>query len=153
MVRLVVSEGSRLILELTQRDGEVLGDLLSLYPIKASTYYRLSKQKDPRADHKLLDQILSEKKAESKRRLATFISELKRLPAHNGKIRLHLDRVQIDWLLQVLNELRVGSWFALGSPDEKHGEAPQITERTAAYFCALRLTDYFQSNLLQALRQ
>jgi hypothetical protein len=69
-------------------------------------------------------------------------------PAETGA-RLSLSPAEVEWVLQVLNDVRVGSWIILGSPDEKRTE---LNERTAPHFAAMETAGYFEAQLLEALR-
>jgi hypothetical protein len=57
---------------------------------------------------------------------------------------------QIEWLLQVLNDIRVGSWLALGSPDEKQGKQLRLNLQSAQYLWTMELCGQFESALLSA---
>jgi hypothetical protein len=50
--------------------------------------------------------------------------------------------------MQVLNDVRVGSWVILGSPDKKPAE---LNATTAPHFLAMEMAGYFQMQLLEAL--
>jgi hypothetical protein len=65
--------------------------------------------------------------------------------------RLSLDAQQLEWLLQVLNDVRVGSWILLGCPDTDEGQQREITLKTARYYLVMEFAGYFQSVLLDAL--
>ena len=62
--------------------------------------------------------------------------------------RLSLSPAEVEWLLQVLNDIRVGSWVILGSPEEKPAE---LNATTAPHFLAMEMAGYFQMQLLEAL--
>ena len=44
-------------------------------------------------------------------------------------LQLTLSGPEIEWLLQVLNDVRVGSWIALGSPDPESGKKIVFNEK------------------------
>jgi hypothetical protein len=48
----------------------------------------------------------------------------------------------------VLNDIRVGNWVILGSPEHKPAE---LTAAKTPHFLAMELAGYFQIPLLQAL--
>ena len=64
-------------------------------------------------------------------------------------LELTLAPTQMEWLLQVLNDVRVGSWLTLGKPEE--GEAPVFKERAGIYWVAMEVCGIYQSVLLSAL--
>jgi hypothetical protein len=53
--------------------------------------------------------------------------------------------------LQVLNDVRVGSWIALGSPDTEQGEKILLTEETAPRVRSMEVAGAFEAVLLEAL--
>ena len=57
----------------------------------------------------------------------------------------------MEWLLQVLNDVRVGSWLTIGSPEELTQLTAALNEKTAPYFWALKVADHFLVGLLHAL--
>jgi hypothetical protein len=48
----------------------------------------------------------------------------------------------------MLNDIRVGSWVALGSPE---GRVPAVDEDTAHHLLAMEIAGFFQMNLLAAV--
>jgi len=64
------------------------------------------------------------------------------LVAHGG---------QIEWLLQVLNDVRIGAWLAIGSPDGQLETIAIFNEKTAPYFWAMEVSGHFQAVLLKAI--
>jgi hypothetical protein len=75
-------------------------------------------------------------------------SDPKRLTPDEENWVLKLSEGDMEWLLQILNDIRVGSWILLGSPESP---AEALTVATAPHFWALEMADYFQSRLLEAL--
>jgi len=84
------------------------------------------------------------------------------IAAMNGKLaaldravadRLKLSAPQMEWLLQVLNDIRVGSWLVLGEPDEKKGKPIEVNDENARYYAAMEFCGLFQMTLLDALQQ
>ena len=69
--------------------------------------------------------------------------------ARDGGFDLTLTSAEIEWLLQVLNDVRVGCWLTLGEPEP--GEEPEVSEENARYLIAMELCGLFESELLSAL--
>ena len=78
-----------------------------------------------------------------------MLNEPDRFRTVKSGFELTVTRAQAEWLLQVLNDVRVGSWLALGEPEED--EAPEVTEDNARFLLTLELSGLFQSLLLVAL--
>jgi hypothetical protein len=58
---------------------------------------------------------------------------------------------ELDWLLQVLNDIRVGSWLRLGSPADPH--RLELTKNNWDDFVALEFCGFMQSVLLRSLNE
>ena len=61
---------------------------------------------------------------------------------------MRLTTEQMDWLLRVLNEVRVGLWVRLGRPEEL---APLVESGEIDSVVAMEICAFFQSRLLEAL--
>ena len=55
---------------------------------------------------------------------------------------------ELEWLLQVLNDIRVGSWIILGSPEQWFEAA---TPQTAPHLWAMELAGAFEMAFLPAV--
>jgi hypothetical protein len=153
-VKLDRSENGDLTLALSEKERSVLVNVLELYPLIPSSYHRLSRNADPAeiaADQKLLDEALATEKQENRRRLRAFFKLERTGRPGPTDSRLSLTPAQVDWLLQVLNDVRVGSWLKLGCPDENDRRAPRLSPTTARYSFALEYCGLMQSFLLQTL--
>lgn len=125
--------------------------VLKLYPRVPSAHQPLSKSgrlPDRQENQKLLDEALAEQRAANKRQLRSLLDDPQRFGQMDDGFRLSLSRVEAEWVLQVLNDIRVGSWIILGSPEGKLGG---LSARTAADFWAMEMAGYFETELLEAL--
>ena len=117
-----------------------------------SKFHKLSQSRrlpEPEANQRLLDEALAEQRAENKKQLEALLADPRRFAHTETGGRLSLSPAEVEWVLQVLNDIRVGSWIMLGSPDEKRAE---LNEGTAPDLAAMETAGYFQMQLLQALR-
>ena len=140
------------VFHLGQREKLLLLQTLKLYPLVPATHHRLSQQvSGPEAaeNQQLLETALAEKRQENRRQLLAMMKEPERFRELKSGFQITLTPAQVEWLLQVLNDVRVGSWLLLGEPE--HGEEPAITAQNARYLLALELCGMFQSVLLAAL--
>jgi hypothetical protein len=140
-------------IHLGAREKRMIFELFSLYPRIPPAHQRLSKSgtiPDPQANQKLLDEALAEHRAESKRQLNALVTDPKHLTEIKGGWRLELSRAELETLLQALNDIRVGSWLLLGSPDPNLNPA-MITEETGPDYMAMELAGYFQMRLIEHL--
>jgi hypothetical protein len=135
--------------QLAPREKDLLLELLQLYPQVPAEYQRLSKKPDAEdANQRLLDEAMQESRSENKKQLLAMFSDSNCLSRLQEHWLLKLTESQLEWLLQILNDVRVGSWIQLGSP-ELPTEA--LTSKNAPHFWALELAGYFQGNFLEVL--
>jgi hypothetical protein len=97
----------------------------------------------------MLEEALAEQRQENRRQVLAMLNEPQRFRETKSGFELTLAPAQVEWLLQVLNDVRVGSWLALGEPEQ--GEKPKLTKQNANYFLAMELCGLFESVLLAAL--
>ncbi len=150
-MKLVQATKARLVFHLGQREKRSLLQLLTLYPCVPSAHHVLSRTgrvPDQKANQRLLDEALAEQRAENKKQLQALLADPRRFQNTKDGGRLSLSRGEVEWILQVLNDIRVGNWVILGSPEEKPAE---LTAANAPHFLAMELAGYFQMPLLEAL--
>jgi hypothetical protein len=150
-MKLIQATQTRLVFHLGQREKQSLGSILKLYPRVPSAHHVLSKSgqlPDAEANQQLLDEALAEQRAENKKQVQALLADSRHFADTETGGRLSLTRVETEWLLQVLNDIRVGSWVILGSPDNKPAE---LTPANARHFLAMEMAGYFQMQLLEAL--
>src|SRR5262249_14024973 len=134
---------------LTRREKDLLLLVLRLYPRIPAGYQPLSKTRpEENANQRLLDDALTEARMENKRALDALLSDPKRLKPEDTGWRLSLSSTDVDWLLQVLNDVRIGSWVQLGSPEQP---LKAINARTAPALWAMEMAGAFQMNFLELL--
>ena len=151
-MKLIQATQRRLVFQLGQREQRLLRQVLKLYPRVPSAHQKLSQSSrlpDPEANQRLLDEALAEQRAENKKQLQALLADPRRFKPTETGTRLSLSPAEVEWVLQVLNDVRVGSWILLGSPDEKRME---LNERTAPDLAAMETAGYFEAQLLEALR-
>jgi hypothetical protein len=148
-VRLIGRGSNQLQLQLTTREKELLLQLLRLYPRIPSGHQPLSKTAGlEQSSQRLLDDALAETRFRNKTALQTMLSDPQRLSQHEGHWRLTLSGSDVEWLLQVLNDIRVGSWIHLGCPETP---VKVLNAETAADIWAMEMAGSFQMRLLEML--
>ncbi len=144
-----------LTFQLDAREEALLLAILHLYPVLEASHYRLSK--DPNlvaaSEQQLLEESISQQRMAHRKKL----EELFRNPARYfkeaaGERRLVLSGAQLEWLLQVLNDIRVGSWVKLGCPDLENQGAEASHKMNPRDVQAMHLSGHFQSALLEACK-
>jgi len=151
-MRLVKATKDRLIFHLGLREQRSLLQILKLYPCVPSAHHVLSKSDrlpNREENQRLLDEALAEQRAQNKNQLQALLADPRRFERTETGVRLSLSPSEAEWVLQVLNDIRVGSWVLLGSPDNKPAE---LNAATAPHFLAMEMAGYFQMQLLEALQ-
>ncbi len=153
-MKLVKAGNDKFVLELGKREKQLLLAVLNRYPLIPAGHQALSRTvatDQMEADQRLLEEALAEQRRENKRRLDQLLGDPQRLHDTETGSRLKLTSSEIEWLLQVLNDVRVGSWLLLGSPEQLTWDVG-LNEATAPHVWAMELAGDFQMNLLKALR-
>lgn len=152
-MKLQTAAGENLVFILSNREKLMLCQLLGHYPRIPESYHLAKSPGAGAADasHKLIEEALAEQRQENKRQLQALLDSPDRFKSAGNGWHLTLSRAETDWLLQVLNDVRVGSWIQLGSPDPKSKQRFELNASTAASFWSMELCGHFQAVLLQAL--
>jgi hypothetical protein len=141
------------VLHLSTRERRLLFEILKLYPRMPVGHLRLSQSgagTEAEANQRLLEEALAEQRKENKQRLQALLADAERWKEIKPGFRLALSAGEIEWLLQVLNDIRVGSWVALGSPEQIY-QLALLNETTAPHFWAMEISGLFQQPLIEAL--
>jgi hypothetical protein len=150
-VKLIRRSDAKLLFHLRQREANLLLLLLKRYPRLPPAHQPLSKTAPvpkQQENQKLLDEALAEQRAQCKKQLDALLADPRRFHKVDGGFRLSLSPADTEGLLQVLNDIRVGSWVILGSPE---GILEGSNARTAPDFWAMEMAGSFESVLLEAL--
>lgn len=140
------------VFHLGRREQRVLLSLLELYPLVPASHHRLTHEglpSQPDESQRLLEESLAEQRKENRIQLQAMLGLPDRFRPTETGFEFNLAPAEIDWLLQVLNDIRVGSWLALGEPEQ--GEVPDLTEQNARHLLNMEAAGMFQSSLLHAL--
>ncbi len=155
-MRLVRARREDYLFQMTGREKGLFLEVLRQFPLIPPTHHRLSRRApahEQAENERLLLQAMAASKQEQKARVGKLVSSRDRFVAHGPSWRIAFTREEIEWLLQVLNDVRVGSWLRLGCPDPDQGRGPPVTEANAPYLFFLELSGHFQVALLEALEQ
>lgn len=141
--------------QISKLERALLLATVQIFPVLESSYHRLTK--DPKnaapAEQRLLEDAMERQKAQHKAKLAEFLrAEPPVFQDAGEEIYLNLSGEQLEWLLQVLNDIRVGSWVQLGSPDTDVVRRGSLTADEARAVAAMDMSAYFQVGLLEAFK-
>ncbi len=137
--------------QLGKREAGLLRHLVDLYPRLPADHQKLSRGgalPDLETGQKLLEEALVEQRQENKQLLQRLLADPQRFQSNAAGAVLSLSSADIEWVLQVLNDIRVGSWALLGCPEERF---EHLNETTAPDLWAMETAGYFQMHILEAL--
>ena len=137
---------------LMHRERLALFKVITRYPLVPKAYQALSKTNrasNAEENQALLEAGLAEQRAENRRHVLALVKKPRRFRKTKPGFEVTFQRLEIEWLLQVLNDVRIGSWLALGAPEQ--GELPRLNRQNLGYLVALEVCGAFESLLLSAL--
>ena len=151
-MRLTRTTKTRFEFRLAPREKPILLAVLKLYPRIVSAVSPLSKSgalPDAESCQRLLDDALAEQREENRRQLQALLADPKRFKETETGSRLILSHGDLEWLLQILNDIRIGSWLRLGSPEE---HLHHLTEKNAPDLWAMEMSGAFVMQFLNAFQ-
>jgi len=155
-MKLLEADGDRFSFYLTPTERAVLVELLEAYPCVPPAHARhralTPETPDGASIQQLLDEALAEQRQATRRQIRQWIRQPDTLQRHGHGWKLQLRPGEVEMLLQVLNDVRVGSWIALGSPDPLPREMPRDPDRAHA-LATMELAGWFEMSLLQQLHE
>jgi hypothetical protein len=118
-MKLLRRDSDNFQLEFAPEEKALLFHLLNLYPLVPASYHRLTKNKKltrREENQHLLDEALAAQREQNKKEILALVNKPARFTETDGATRAAFIRSELEWMLQVVNDVRVGSWIALGSP-------------------------------------
>jgi len=155
-VNLIRRTGRNFVFLISPREKRLLFEVLALYPLIPADHHKVSRTaaaKESAENQKLLEEALAERKRENKRALLAMLDGERRLKETGDGHHLTLGRSEMEWLLQVLNDIRVGSWLVLGEPDAKKGRSIKLNAGNLRYFATLEFCGLFEMTLLDTFER
>ncbi len=153
-MKFLKADNESLVFQIGKREKRMLFELLKLYPLLPATHQRLTHSAataDEQANQKMLEEAVAAQQQENKKQLLAMMENANRFKENHAGYHFALGLHQAEWLLQVLNDIRVGSWVALGSPDQKKGRPVAMEPGAVRHLWAMELCGFFESVLLDAL--
>jgi hypothetical protein len=152
-VKLRKTGQGQFVFQLGRREKHLLVEVLKFYPLIPAShgYGGPAKGTAEEPSYKLIEEALAEQRQENKRQLKALLENPARFTERDGGWQFSMNQCELEWLLQVLNDIRVGSWLMLGSPDSQKPRRVELSGQNAPYFWAMELCGHFESVLLHAL--
>lgn len=153
-MKLIQADQERFRFEMNPGEKQGLTRILKLYPLVPAAHHRLSKGHPiPHQEEgeQMLAEALKSQREENRQQVEVWLNEPRRFVECAGGYQIGLTRSEIEWLLPVLNDIRVGIWIALGSPEEPAEASQRLNRQTAPYFMIMDVAGYFESYFLEVL--
>jgi hypothetical protein len=153
-MRPIAANARSWVFVMNERERDFLIAVLKAYPAVPHDYQPLSRQSAERLsaeDQQLLHEALLEHRAGSKAKVRRWLKGGARFRKCDDGWQFSLAKRDFDWMLQVLNDVRVGNWLELGSPDDVHNPIELLQQDPAAFF-HMEAAGMFQMQLLEAVR-
>ena len=134
-------------LELARQEKALLLHLLSLYPLVPAAHHRLTKDKKlPRREEnqQLLDDALKHQREQNKKEIHALINTPGRFVETKHASKVAFTRGELEWLLQVVNDVRVGCWIALGSPGYEAKKKTKLDPEALRHTMFMELSGAFE---------
>jgi hypothetical protein len=147
-VTLVKATAESIVFLAEQAEKDAWCDLLTLYPLQTSVIQ--PEEQSNAVDQQLLEESLSSQRQSNARELALLKKAGGGFVMEGNQQKLSLTPAQVETLLQILNDLRVGSWQALGCPDQMTRNHIKPSEASFRQVWIMELAGHFQMALLEA---
>ena len=139
--------------QLSKNEADILNSLVKKFPFHENGPVQISKnKKDAKTVERehLLAESLTEHRKELKKLALQLLGPEKWKVSPKGNI-LTLSSASREILLQLLNDIRVGCWHALGEPESL--DVPITTKTAFGYRNLMELAGFFEMSLLEPEEQ
>ncbi len=141
-----------------KRERELFLALLRRYPLLPVTHYRsrgegraeAQKTESALANQELLEEALGEQQRENRRNLEEMLNQAGRFEESDLGFIFTLSSSELEWVLQILNDIRIGSWVQLGEPDTNARDLPELSEGNMQLAWSIEMAGLFEHSLLEA---
>jgi hypothetical protein len=150
-MRLVAQSRENWQYHLERSEADILAGLLKKFPLTELIATQISttgKGAETVERNKLLNESLAEHRKELAKLAANLLVGDKWQRTAKGHL-LTLDGAAREVLLQILNDIRVGCWRALGEPESLEIPLAATSPKSATHRNLMDLAGYFEMNLLE----
>ena len=152
-MRLVETSPEGYVIEIGRKERGVLLDILRRYPVMPEDYAGSRKQEGSQSvlDLALLQEALAEVRKENRTLLENWMRNEEVWSKHSKSWNLKLGHEEVEWLLQILNDVRIGSWVRLGAPELGAKADLDLKPETIELAWALDMAGFFEQSLIELL--
>ena len=151
-MHLVSSSKGTFRFQISQIEKRMLFAVLAEYPLVPAAHHRFSHTEEGKDGQALLEESLTEHRRAQRKQVMSLLRAKSRFRANETGWSFSLKPAEMEWLLQVLNDVRVGSWLALGAPDGPREMLRALNEKNARPFHLMEAAGLFQMTLIAAMQ-
>jgi|SRR5580698_2960161 hypothetical protein len=147
-MKLVKQTGKGCQYQLSPQEAQSLRFLVNQFPIAALSMVKISKTDPGMVEReKLLNESLATHREELKHKAETLVAPGKFKKSGNDHL-FRTNHEERETLLQILNDIRVESWRALGEPENLERPTPDLPKDKLKYYHCMHLAGYFEYHFL-----
>lgn len=136
--------------QMNRQEAMCLRALIKQFPLTPAALVKISRTESGgkvTGREQLLNESLAEHRSELKRKARKFLAA-RRLKSGEQGWRLRVDPEEREMLLQLLNDIRIESWRALGAPENLESRSNRPTETGLNFHTLMQLAGFFEFELL-----
>ncbi|MDR3458237.1 MAG: hypothetical protein P4N60_12380 [Verrucomicrobiae bacterium] len=153
-MKLIRKDGDEFEFEFAPVEKGLFFHLLGLYPAVPVSYHKLSKGwriPQEAENQELLNEAIKAQRAERQQEIIALVKDPGRFTAGPEASRAVFKGGELEWLLQVLNDVRVGNWIAAGSPDLQEERKLRRDKKSLQHLMLMELAGGFEMLFLGAV--
>ena len=142
------SRGWQYLLEETE--FKLLSVLVNRFPFDDPGSAKISAT-DHGPEAKEREKLLNESLAEHRRELEKTAGQLlapEKIQRKGNGVVMKISSEERETLLQILNDIRVGCWHALGQPEELEPESADLSPQELTNYSLMNIAGYFEHSLV-----
>ena len=151
-MRVTAASRHEVSIELSETEANFIAEALSSYPLVSNENRELTKSSDSAMLAEATDLLrgsLDDWTQQTRTRLQDWLNAPGTLSRSEKDWRLRISSDDSEWLLPVLNDLRVGSWHQLKCPDQEALQQLTLSPEVIRPLWTMELTGILQSILLR----
>jgi hypothetical protein len=139
---------------LSEEEWDLLGRVLDLFPLTPPDYHRLSNEisvsESHGPQHFLAESVAAHSDA-LRAKLQEWRAQGNVTQSLQGEVGITVKPTELEQLLQILNDIRVGSWIRLGCPEPESLYKAEPKPAQRHLFLAMEFCGLIQTRFLGAL--
>lgn len=148
-MRLIRRTNEARVFRLKASELQMLVLVLSQFPLRDQEQQisRFGDDEDLKGAQQLLNEAMADRRKEARIELEQWLRAANRFHHTDEGEELLVRHDEVDWLLQILNNVRVGAWQRLGEPEDLAEAFRSATAESIRYLTVMEMAGGFQSGL------